>query len=91
MSIQAISPFSGSKRLFEEQPEDVESPCDRGQGKRGRFLAGSPSGRCSGPSGAFHAQGVHPATLQALKGLFPAMDDQVRGVSDRWGGRRSCE
>lgn len=77
MSVQAISPFSGSKRLFEEHSEDIDSSCDRGQGKRGRFVAGSPSsGRCSGPGPSFQA--VHPATIQALKGLFPGMDDQVR-------------
>jgi hypothetical protein len=75
MSVQALSPFSGSKRLFEEHPEDTDSPCDRGGSKRSRFLAGSPSGRCSGPGPAFH--GVPPATLNALKALFPGMDDQV--------------
>jgi hypothetical protein len=98
MSVQALSPYSGSKRLFGEDPEDIDSPCDRGQGKRSRFLSGSPSGRCSGSSSSFQA--VHPATLEALKGLFPGMDDQVRwkissvqglvqqGVSEGCGMRR---
>jgi hypothetical protein len=93
MSVQALSPFSGSKRLFEEHPEDTDSPCDRGGSKRGRFLPGSPSGRCSGQA-AFPA--VPVATLNALRGLFPGMDDQVgtpcreRGRGGRERGQRGA-
>lgn len=94
MSVQALSPFSGAKRLFEEEhPEDTESPCDRGQHKRGRFVAGSPSGRCSGAAAAAAAFGpVHPSTLNALRALFPGMDDQVRVLNDAWevGVCRGC-
>lgn len=93
MSVQALSPFSGAKRLFEEEhPEDTESPCDRGQHKRGRFVAGSPSGRCSGAAAAAAFGPVHPSTLNALRALFPGMDDQVRVLNDAWevGVCRGC-
>ena len=86
MSVQALSPFSGSKRLFTENPEDTDSPCDRGGQKRGRF-AGSPSGRCGGPAPVFQAP--HTATLNALKALFPGMDDQVGAGGRAWAGARA--
>lgn len=83
MSVAALSPFSGSKRLLESAAGDTDSPCDRSAVKRGRFV-GSP-GRCSGPPPAFGA--VHPGTLNALKALFPGMDDQVRrGAGQGQGG-----
>jgi hypothetical protein len=74
---EALSPaFPGSKRLFDEAHEDVDSPCDRAQGKRVRFAANSPSGRCWGGP-ALQQPALHPSTLNALRALFPDMDDQV--------------
>ena len=76
------SPFAvGSKRLFEsEENEDRLQRRDSGAATHKRYRRlGSPNDRC-GSGGCQGAYLVSPATLAALRGLFPEMSDKVRGA-----------
>jgi hypothetical protein len=82
MSVVAQSPYSAgsSKRLFNSE-QDTGSD-QFGAVKRARCLS-SPAGRCrpsssQSPPHNSHNQCVHPATVAAVKALFPDMDEQVR-------------
>lgn len=73
------SPFAvGSKRLFEsEENEDRLQRRDSGAATHKRYRRlGSPNDRC-GSGGCQGAYLVSPATLAALRGLFPEMSDKV--------------
>ncbi|PRW59117.1 CUE domain containing [Chlorella sorokiniana] len=73
------SPFAvGSKRLFEsEENEDRLQRRDSGAATHKRYRRhGSPADRC-GSGGCQGAYAVSPATLAALRGLFPEMSDKV--------------
>lgn len=78
MSVVAQSPYSGVKRLFEDEPVDNHDSCDRQQrftAKRARYHRASPAGRCFHP----YEQSYGPSlsTLAALRAIFPDMDDQT--------------
>lgn len=73
------SPFAvGSKRLFEsEENEDRLQRRDSGAATHKRYRRhGSPADRC-GSGTCQGAYSVSPATLAALRGLFPEMSDKV--------------
>lgn len=76
MSVVAHSPFTGNKRLFDDDASndsyDWASSC-----KRGRFV-GSPAAAGRGSPKRQAPSSVTPATFTALCGLFPEMDEQVR-------------
>lgn len=81
VATQAHSPFAvGSKRLFEsEENEDRLQRRDSGAASHKRYRGrGSPADRC-GAGGAQGAYSISPATLAALRGLFPEMSDKVGG------------
>lgn len=81
MSVVAHSPFTGNKRLFEEDAKS-DSFDRHPSNKRGRFF-GSPAGcRRASPTHSPQAacqtdQPFHPNTLAALRALFPGMDEQA--------------
>lgn len=80
MSVVAFNPRS--KRLFEDDTENEQEGQHTSPVKRAR-CNGSPAGAYFGSrlpsSTAWPAgpSGVHPDTFNALKSLFPGMDDQV--------------
>lgn len=94
MSVAAHSPFRGSKRSHHFEQEDQqegENPHQFSAGKRSRFHAHSPAGgRCT-PLSERQAYVVSASTVVALRGLFPEMDEQVRGgVWNVWAGRTTA-
>jgi hypothetical protein len=82
MSVLAYTPRS--KRLFEDSENEQQGGDSPSVVKRARCNA-SPAGLSYGsrlPSSTPWLDGpgsIHPATVAALKGLFPGMDDQVSG------------
>jgi hypothetical protein len=81
MSVVTHSPFPGSKRLFEEDidTEQLDTPHSAAL-KRSRCCGSPASGVQHTLRPAFGSSqhtGLHPATFQALRALFPNMDDQV--------------
>jgi hypothetical protein len=77
MSVVAQTPYTGVKRLFEDDSVDALDSCDRQQlisTKRARYRA-SPAGRCFHPCDKSYGSSL--STLAALRAIFPDMDDQV--------------
>lgn len=75
MSVAAQqSPHHGAKRLLETLDSPEQSSYSTG--KRTRY-AGSPGGRCA-PLSERQANVAPAGVIQALKGLFPEMDERVR-------------
>jgi hypothetical protein len=81
MSVALQSPFTGTKRLFDDADSEAQQHHHQQQeaAKRVRCL-GSPAGRCRPAAHAptSHFQPSIPAsTVAAIKALFPGMDSQV--------------
>lgn len=80
MSVALQSPFTGTKRLFDDAESEAQQQQEgTAQTKRVRCL-GSPAGRCRPASHASPSHFQHSipaAALAAVKGLFPDMDAQV--------------
>lgn len=76
MSVVAHSPFSGAKRLFED--DFASEPFDRqhNSSKRARFFGSPSAGRCSGCSSDVPYLLSH-TTLAAVQALFPDMDEKT--------------
>lgn len=72
MSVVAQSPFSGSKRYFSDN--DTPEVYDQCQSSKRARCFGGPQGRF--PFYESHTI-LHPATLSAVRALFPEMDEQV--------------
>lgn len=83
MSVVAHSPYTGSKRLFDDSDHHQLDSQQLDTHKRSRGC-GSPAGlyqavsRASAGGSPFHQQHSSQAgVLNALRALFPGMDDQV--------------
>lgn len=79
MSVALQSPFTGTKRLFDDSDSEAQQHLQQEAAKRVRCL-GSPAGRCrpAAHASASHFQPSLPAsTVAAIKALFPGMDSQV--------------
>ena len=89
MSVAARSPHHSNKRHFEhssDSPDHYSSDRSSGHSNKRFRQYTSTSLRCS-PLSERQPHVVSSSTLQALKGLFPDMDDKVR---DFTGLSRSC-
>lgn len=89
MSVALQSPFTGTKRLFDDADSEAQHHQQQQEAaKRVRCLGGSSpagaAGRCrpaahtSTPPGAHH-HGLPASTVAAVKALFPGMDEKVGG------------
>ena len=83
MSVAARSPHHGTKRHFDQSsdsPEHYSTERTSGPGNK-RFRQYTPQSLRCAPLAERQPYVVSSTTLQALKGLFPDMDDKVRGAS----------
>jgi hypothetical protein len=91
MSVALQSPFTGTKRLFDDDSEAQQHQQQQEAAKRVRCL-GSPAGRCrpAAHASTSHFQPSIPAsTVAAIKALFPGMDSQV-GLGGGFCCRQVC-
>ena len=83
MSVAARSPHHGNKRHFEPSSDSAERySTDRSSGPSNkRYRQYNPQSLRCAPLAERQSYVVSSTTLQALKGLFPDMDDKVRRLS----------
>ena len=83
MSVAARSPHHGNKRHFEPSSDSPERfSTDRSSGPSNkRYRQYNPQSLRCAPLAERQPYVVSSTTLQALKGLFPDMDDKVRRLS----------
>lgn len=79
MSVVAHSPYSGAKRLFDENDSPDSRYIAQQQAKRVRYF-GSPAGRCLPHANEPGSYALPACAVTALRALFPDMDEQT--VSD---------